>query len=199
LKQREAGCDGALEAEELTRDHKPNLPAERARIEKLGGRVVFDGCCHRVARRNCRPGLNMSRSLGDAIAHSSCGVSAHPDVLVRPLTSDDRALLVASDGIWEVISPDEAAEIVASFGPERAMEAARCLADKAVSRWLRVTGGRMTDDITAVLAWLPSNRPALDRMDTRSTVGPSTESPSASASVGAASWSDASWEAGEAS
>lgn len=68
---------------ELTEDHKPNLPKEKARIEKGGGRVVFDGFWnHRVFARGQRyPGLNMSRALGDVVAHQEAGLSAEPDVL----------------------------------------------------------------------------------------------------------------------
>merc|ERR1719217_586038 len=64
--------------EALTRDHKPDLKDERARIEKNGGRVVFDGYAnHRIYAKNARyPGLNMSRCLGDLLGHQDCGVSA---------------------------------------------------------------------------------------------------------------------------
>ncbi|OLP77520.1 hypothetical protein AK812_SmicGene42410 [Symbiodinium microadriaticum] len=50
---------------------------EKARIEKAGGRVVFDGYAnYRVYAKNARyPGLNMSRCLGDLLGHAECGMS----------------------------------------------------------------------------------------------------------------------------
>eukprot|EP00428_Durinskia_dybowskii_P015482 CAMPEP_0170215822 /NCGR_PEP_ID=MMETSP0116_2-20130129/7550_1 /TAXON_ID=400756 /ORGANISM="Durinskia baltica, Strain CSIRO CS-38" /LENGTH=366 /DNA_ID=CAMNT_0010466403 /DNA_START=33 /DNA_END=1133 /DNA_ORIENTATION=- len=139
-------------AERLTRDHKPNLPDEQERIERHG-RVVFDGYCHRVmTKQSMEPGLNMSRSLGDMRAHTLCGVSSTPEVLVRTVTRQDRAILVCSDGVWEVMSPQEAVDIVQRFGRQQAMEAAKSLADEAVRRWLRGTKGRKADDVTVVLA-----------------------------------------------
>merc|ERR1740121_22906 len=55
-----------VEAEDLTVDHKPDLPSERTRIESSGGRVLFDGFYnHRVFSKNgMYPGLNMSRAIG---------------------------------------------------------------------------------------------------------------------------------------
>lgn len=65
--------------QDLTRDHKPELEDEGARIRRAGGRVVVVAGCHRVSPRKVyAPGLNMSRSLGDAQSHA-CGVSAQPE------------------------------------------------------------------------------------------------------------------------
>lgn len=66
----------------MTEDHKPSLPAEKRRIEKNGGRVIFDGFFnHRVfAKDRMYPGLNMSRALGDTVAHREAGLCAVPDI-----------------------------------------------------------------------------------------------------------------------
>merc|ERR1712203_1152157 len=124
------GTSGPLEAVTLTRDHKPNLKDERARIEKAGGRVVFDGYAnHRVYAKNARyPGLNMSRCLGDLLGHADCGVSCEPEVTVRELDAEDNLLLLCSDGVWEFIEPTEAVSIVEQYGPKEAMMAAEKLA-----------------------------------------------------------------------
>ena len=47
------------------------------------------------------PGLRVSRSLGDQVA-ATCGVIAEPELSHHKLTSDDRFLIVASDGLWSV-------------------------------------------------------------------------------------------------
>jgi len=137
----------------LTRDHKPQLADERARIEKNGGRVVFDGYAnYRVYAKGARyPGLNMSRCLGDLMGHQDCGISCEPEVQEYYLTENDTTLFVCSDGIWEFIEPAEAYDIVAEFKPEQAMQAAEKLAKEAWDRWIREEGGSVVDDITVVL------------------------------------------------
>merc|ERR1719210_1367151 len=97
---------GQIKAVPLTRDYKPNLKDERQRIEKNGGRVVFDGYAnHRVYARNARyPGLNMSRCLGDLMGHADCGISCEPEVNVHNIEAENKALLLCSDGVWEFIS-----------------------------------------------------------------------------------------------
>jgi serine/threonine protein phosphatase PrpC len=143
-------------AEALTRDHKPDLKDEKSRIEKAGGRVVFDGYAnHRIYAKNARyPGLNMSRCLGDLLGHSDCGITCEPEVKVRALQPDDQILLLCSDGVWEFISPTEAVNIVAQFEPTEAMAAAEKLAKEAWDRWIREEGGAVVDDITVVVVYL---------------------------------------------
>jgi serine/threonine protein phosphatase PrpC len=140
----------------LTRDHKPNLPDERKRIESGGGRVLFDGYAnHRVYAKNANyPGLNMSRCLGDLRGHNDCGLSCEPEVMVRELSAEDRNLLICSDGVWEFISPDEAVGIVSTYTPDQAMVAAEKLAKVAWDRWIREEGGFVVDDITVLCVHL---------------------------------------------
>lgn len=156
---------GKLQGKVLTRDHKPELPDERARIEKAGGRVVFDGYAnHRIYAKNARyPGLNMSRCLGDLMGHADCGISCQPEVNEYPVTSEDHILLVCSDGVWEFIEADEAVNFVNNFPPAKAMIAAEKLAKEAWDRWIREEGGAVVDDITVVLVYLQSqqNKPEI--------------------------------------
>jgi serine/threonine protein phosphatase PrpC len=141
----------------LTRDHKPDLPDERARIEKSGGRVIFDGYSnHRVYAKNGRyPGLNMSRCLGDLLGHSDAGCSCEPEVSERDIDPNDHILFLCSDGVWEFMSAQEAANLVAQYkDPAQATVAADKLAKEAWDRWIKEEGGTVVDDITAVLIYL---------------------------------------------
>lgn len=75
--------EGGLEVTQITDDHKPDLPEEAARIHKKGGRIeAFKdwngepiGPMRVWVKNDEIPGLAMSRSFGDRIAHS-VGVSA---------------------------------------------------------------------------------------------------------------------------
>eukprot|EP00928_Gymnodinium_smaydae_P089024 TRINITY_DN73031_c0_g1_i1.p1 TRINITY_DN73031_c0_g1~~TRINITY_DN73031_c0_g1_i1.p1 ORF type:complete len:418 (-),score=58.61 TRINITY_DN73031_c0_g1_i1:788-1978(-) len=145
---------GKVEAVPLTRDHTPDLQDERVRIEKAGGRVVFDGfASHRVyADGKCYPGLNVSRCIGDIIGHAECGVSSEPDICQHALTSEDILLLLCSDGVWQFISFDEAVSIVSEYKTCDMMLAADSLAREAWDRWIRAEGSAVVDDITVVVA-----------------------------------------------
>jgi serine/threonine protein phosphatase PrpC len=137
---------------ELTQDHRPDLPAERKRIESGGGTVRFDGAFnHRVYARDSRihgPGLNMSRAFGDLVAHDHAGVSALPDVSTWTVGENDKYLIVSSDGIWEFITSQQACEI--AHQAKGCMEAAVTLADLAWTKW-RNFDPYTVDDITAVV------------------------------------------------
>jgi len=141
---------------QLTRDHKPDLKDERARIEKAGGRVVFDGYAnHRIYAKNGRyPGLNMSRCLGDLMGHDDCGITCEPEVKELVLGKEDNVLLLCSDGVWEFTTPQEAVELVSKKDANQAQQAADQLAKEAWDRWIREEGGAVVDDITVVLVYL---------------------------------------------
>eukprot|EP00929_Paragymnodinium_shiwhaense_P030343 TRINITY_DN1721_c0_g2_i1.p1 TRINITY_DN1721_c0_g2~~TRINITY_DN1721_c0_g2_i1.p1 ORF type:complete len:387 (+),score=87.12 TRINITY_DN1721_c0_g2_i1:103-1263(+) len=155
-----AGPNKELDAVALTKDHKPNLKEERQRIEKAGGRVVFDGYAnHRIYARNARyPGLNMSRCLGDLLGHQDCGVSCEPDISERKLNPEDQILLLCSDGVWEFTTPLEAINLVSSYSPSLAMTAAEKLAKDAWDRWIKEEGGAVVDDITVLLVYLRAGK-----------------------------------------
>ena len=65
----------AGQAVRMTEDHKPNLPAEAARIRQVGGRIEFSKCWRVILEPlGFRPGsgLAVSRSFGDLDFKEPC-------------------------------------------------------------------------------------------------------------------------------
>ncbi|KAI3496408.1 hypothetical protein L1887_38769 [Cichorium endivia] len=95
-------CRGK-EAMPLSVDHKPNREDEYARIEAAGGKVIqWNG--HRVFGV-----LAMSRSIGDR--YLKPWIIPDPEVTFIPRAKEDECLILASDGLWDVMSNEEACEI----------------------------------------------------------------------------------------
>ncbi|XP_060178063.1 probable protein phosphatase 2C 51 isoform X2 [Lycium barbarum] len=95
-----------LQAEELTRDHYPDRDDEKARIEAAGGVVLLVG----VPRVNGI--LAVSRSIGD-IRLKRYGIVAEPEVTGwRRLSTEDRYVVIGSDGIYERTSPQDVCNIL---------------------------------------------------------------------------------------
>ena len=90
------------------------------------------------------PGLAMTRSFGDYIA-STVGVISEPEVTYCEITNsilylniDDKFMIVASDGLWEFITCEQAMEIIIpAFIRNNAEEAVQLLEKKAVQAWKR--------------------------------------------------------------
>ncbi|KAG6607271.1 Protein phosphatase 2C 3, partial [Cucurbita argyrosperma subsp. sororia] len=90
----------------LSSDHKPDRPDELNRIEEAGGRVIYwDG--PRVLGV-----LAMSRAIGDNYLKPY--VISEPEVTITDRTAEDECLILASDGLWDVV-PNETACGVASM------------------------------------------------------------------------------------
>ncbi|KAI3799871.1 hypothetical protein L1987_35176 [Smallanthus sonchifolius] len=87
----------------LSTDHKPDRPDELKRIEEAGGRVIYwDGA--RVLGV-----LAMSRAIGDNYLKPY--VIPEPEVTITERTADDECLILASDGLWDVVSNDVACSV----------------------------------------------------------------------------------------
>lgn len=93
--------DGSVTA--LSRDHVAVDPDEAARVSARGGEVVNG----RVMGR-----LLVSRALGDRALKQF--VPPTPDVVEHALSGQDDFLVIATDGLWDVVSPEHAAELVRS-------------------------------------------------------------------------------------
>ena len=106
----------------LSEDHKPENPEEYSRILKYGGRVEAykdeyggDFGPKRVWLKNENlPGLVMSRSFGDLWA-CRAGVIQSPEFIEHKLTNKDKAIVLASDGVWEFLSNEDVMNILIPY------------------------------------------------------------------------------------
>jgi len=142
----------------LSYDHKPNNELETKRILAAGGWVEFN---------RVNGNLALSRALGDFVFKKNETkraeeqiVTAYPDVEVKELTSDHEFILLACDGIWDVLSNEEVLEFVRSriaqqIQPEIICEQlmTRCLAPDCQM------GGLGCDNMTVVLACILNGEP----------------------------------------
>lgn len=94
-----------------TQDHKPGLPTEFDRIVKAGGSVTIE---------RVNGSLAVSRALGDYDYKNVEGrgpceqmVSPEPEIFVRDRDDSlDEFLVLACDGVWDVISNEELCQFI---------------------------------------------------------------------------------------
>ncbi|CAN4099497.1 unnamed protein product [Withania somnifera] len=95
-------CRGKLPMP-LSIDHKPNREDECLRIEELGGKVInWDG--HRVSGV-----LAVSRSIGDRYLRPY--MIPDPEMTFVPRAKEDDCLVLASNGLWDVLTNEEACDV----------------------------------------------------------------------------------------
>jgi serine/threonine protein phosphatase PrpC len=123
----------------LTLDHKPGWPKELARIKAENGHVYFDGDDHRIKD------LSVSRAYGDLDAAPF--VIHRPDIFRYKLRSEDQFIIVACDGLWDVMTNQDAVNFV--IGYTKKENIAKKLAEHAISK------GSM-DNVTVIVAFLQS-------------------------------------------
>lgn len=146
---------------ELTQDHKPNAPKEKARIAARGGKVVWSGLTDREGRPvpdhgvyRVNGNLALSRAVGDRSERPA--ISAEPEFTVVSLDENAQFVVLATDGLWDVMTSEE----VVSFChfKLRAQEDAqmkqiiqRKMAEFLVAEALR---RGTVDNVTVVILWL---------------------------------------------
>ncbi|KAE9585661.1 putative protein-serine/threonine phosphatase [Lupinus albus] len=146
----------------LSVDHKPNRDDEYARIEAAGGKVIqWNG--YRVCGV-----LAMSRSIGDRYLNP--WIIPEPEVMFLPRAKDDECLILASDGLWDVMTNEEVCDLArkrlllwhkkngSELPPERgkgidpaAQAAAEYLAHRALQKGSK-------DNITVIVVDLKAQR-----------------------------------------
>ncbi|KAK9200743.1 hypothetical protein WN944_015941 [Citrus x changshan-huyou] len=125
----------------LSVDHKPDRSDERQRIEDAGGFVIWAG--------TWRVGgvLPVSRAFGDKLLKQY--VVAEPEIQEEEIDGID-FIIVASDGLWNVISNEEAVAMVEHITDAEA--ASRKLITDAYARG-------SSDNITCVVVRFENSRP----------------------------------------
>ena len=112
--------------EPLSRDHTPSEPDEAERIIQYGGEIqkiqnedgTFEGPLRIFKKNEEGPGLAMSRSFGDSEGES-LGIIAEPEVKEYLIKKEDKALIIASDGLWEYTTNEEVVDIVKKMWEEK--------------------------------------------------------------------------------
>lgn len=141
----------------LSEDQNPDVPEEQERIERCGGFVSpppEEGLSARVwlDSNYSQIGLAMARSLGDHSV-SPVGVIATPVVTTHKITDEDDFLILATDGVWEFLSSEDAVSIVSKHLKEGSTKACQALIEAAASKW-HDEEGNYRDDITALVVRL---------------------------------------------
>lgn len=118
----------------LTYDHKASDPLEMQRVEKAGGLIM---------KSRVNGMLAVTRSLGDKFFDSL--VVGNPFTTSVEITPEDEFLIIACDGVWDVIDDQEACEMIKDISNPN--EAARTLVRNALERGT-------TDNVTVMIVTL---------------------------------------------
>ena len=149
---------------DLTRDHKPSLPDEEKRILDKGGRIEpmrdeensFIGPPRVWLKEQDYPGLAMSRSFGDRVAHS-VGVSEEPEIKEYSFCEEDKFFVVASDGLFEFISSQDIVDIIKDYYLSGdIVGCCEYLYDLSRDKWMKEE--EVVDDITMILVFLEDEK-----------------------------------------
>ena len=147
-------------SQNLSYDHKPDKKLEKERILKNGGKIEpyldergeYFGPNRVWVKNKNVPGLAMSRSFGDKVAHS-VGVISEPEIIEYSLLEEDKFIILASDGIWEFISNDECVNLLKDFYNKKDINGAiNILYKESSERW--INREEIIDDITMIIVFL---------------------------------------------
>ena len=152
----ENGCYNTVN---LSRDHKLTESEEIKRILSEGGVIKqlynkkkkeYYGPERIWLKNSDIPGLSMSRSFGDNLAHT-VGVNNIPDVKMFDYTGGEKFIVIASESIWQYIDSDECVRIIKDYYEKNmdAVSALNSLVTEAIKK--KKKEENKIEDITAVV------------------------------------------------
>ena len=159
---RRSKVGGSIQYTARSEDHTPSVPSEKQRITSEYG----DDAISRATDARGEPvgpervwlaggsglGLAMTRSLGD-IEGKKAGVSPVPEFRTAEHAVGDSCIILASDGLWDMIESEEALSI--AMQAHTPHTAATKLKKLALERW-KIEEGAVVDDITLTVVFLQS-------------------------------------------
>jgi len=105
-------------AVDMSEDHKPNLPSERARIRRAGGSIM-EQRMGGLTQYRVNGNLNLSRSIGDLVYKQNSNlrpqdqmICCTPDVKYFRRQPGDEFIVLACDGVWDVLSSQEVVDYI---------------------------------------------------------------------------------------
>ena len=144
---------------ELSHDQKPDDENEKKRIEEMGGIVsqcndLYDdgkeGGPFRIWMKGCDyPGIAMSRSIGDKIAHS-IGVINEPEIIQFNLDGLSKYIILGSDGVFQHLNNNEITDIIFEEKEIIGENICKKIINKAINKFID-NDEYVVDDITISL------------------------------------------------
>jgi len=124
----------------LTEDHRPTIKKERDRITSMG--------IHLENGQTRLNGLAVSRALGDHFPKEmNSGLISEPYVSpVYTITKEDSHIVIASDGLWDVVASTYVYELIKNL--QTAQEMASALLKQALK------SAKCTDNVTVIVVRL---------------------------------------------
>jgi len=131
----------------ITRDHKPNDEIEKARIEEQGGEVTSTELPNGTTMYRVNGILGVARAMGDFSLEPH--ITCVPDIFQVSTMKEDEYIVIACDGLWDVLQDVEVAQICGAYWKDKKdtedVEGAACrLRNVAYSR-------NSTDNISVVV------------------------------------------------
>ena len=130
---------------ELSHDQKPDNENEKKRIEEMGGIVsqcndLYDdgkeGGPFRIWMKGCDyPGIAMSRSIGDKIAHS-IGVINEPEIIEFNLDELSKFIILGSDGVFQHLNNNEINDIIFEEKEKIGENICKKIINKAINKFI---------------------------------------------------------------
>lgn len=139
---------------DLSRDHKPDDPVERSRIEDLGGKVIWCGDTDEFGQPiedtgvyRVNGNLALARAIGDRSERPH--VTADPEIISVDVEEGDQFVIIATDGLWDVMESADAVNFVKLSLKERISKDK--IAQVMVQEALRLG---TWDNVTVVIIWI---------------------------------------------